>query len=76
MSKASWWGTFTGSSEDCLYLNYYVPSGGSGKRSNNNSSDSGSRRRAVPQGGYPILLFWYGGSVSPVEVPWDEPDWF
>lgn len=38
------WGLGTGMSEDCLYMDIYVPS------------------TPPPPGGFPVMLFWYGGS--------------
>lgn len=47
MQNEWYWGILTGLSEDCLYLNIYVPS---------NSTP--------PPGGYPVMLFFYGGSYE------------
>jgi len=47
MQSETYWGILSGLSEDCLYLNIYVPS---------NSTP--------PPGGYPIMLFFYGGSYT------------
>lgn len=45
-TEADTWAIFTGTSEDCLNLNIYAPSG------------------APPPGGYPVMLFFYGGSFT------------
>lgn len=46
MQDEWYWGILGGISEDCLYLNIYVPN------------------KAPPAGGFPIMLFWYGGSFT------------
>lgn len=46
MQTETYWGILGGISEDCLYLNIYVPN------------------KAPPSGGFPVMLFWYGGSFT------------
>lgn len=43
----SFWGLITGTDEDCLTLNVYIPS---------------VTNRTAPTSGWPIMIFWYGGS--------------
>jgi para-nitrobenzyl esterase len=46
MQDEWYWGILGGISEDCLYLNIYVPN------------------KTPPPGGFPVMLFWYGGSFT------------